>query len=53
MAGDGKEVNDGYVYLWSSTPVPALQGVAYLDITSGSVAQRAPRSWAKQVLLVR
>ena len=53
MAGDGKEVNDGYVYLWSSTPVPASKGVAYLDITSGAVGMRAPGSWAKQVLLVR
>lgn len=53
MAGEGKEVNDGYVYLWSSTPVPASKGVAYLDITSGAVGMRAPGAWAKQVLLVR
>jgi len=53
MAGDGKEVNDGYVYLWSSTPFPAGKTVAYLDITSGSVGLRAPGAWAKQVLLVR
>ncbi|WP_043761604.1 DUF1566 domain-containing protein [Aeromonas taiwanensis] len=53
MAGDGKEVNDGYVYLWSSTPFPSGKAVAYLDITSGSVGLRAPGAWAKQVLLVR
>ena len=53
MAGEGKEVTDGYVYLWSSTPVPASKGVAYLDITSGAVGMRAPGAWAKQVLLVR
>ncbi|PMU05761.1 DUF1566 domain-containing protein [Aeromonas salmonicida] len=53
MAGEGKEVNDGYVYLWSSTPVPASKSVAYLDITSGAVGMRAPGAWAKQLLLVR
>lgn len=53
MAGDGKEVNDGYVYLWSATPFPAGKTVAYMDITSGAVGFRAPSAWAKQVLLVR
>ena len=50
MAGNGKEVNDGYVYLWSSTPVPGRR----LPWTSPATPSPArPRSWAKQVLLVR
>ncbi len=42
MAGDGKTVNDGCVYLGSSAPFPADKTVAYLDITSASVGLRAP-----------
>ncbi|EOD54953.1 Lcl C-terminal domain-containing protein [Aeromonas molluscorum] len=53
MAGEGKEVNDGYVYLWSSTPFPADKSVAYMEITSGAVGMHAPRSGTKQLLLVR
>lgn len=53
MAGDGKAVNDGYVYLGSYAPFPAGKTVAYLDITSASVGLRTLGAWAKQVLLVR
>jgi hypothetical protein len=52
MAGNGKEVNDGYVYLWSSTRCRPFR--ASLTWTSPAApSPSAPRSWAKQVLLVR
>ncbi|MCX0421561.1 DUF1566 domain-containing protein [Aeromonas veronii] len=52
MAGGGKEVNEGYVYLMSSTVTSANGQRAYLDITSGDIGLRAIGAYPDQVLLV-
>ncbi|MGL4914686.1 MAG: DUF1566 domain-containing protein, partial [Aeromonas allosaccharophila] len=52
MAGGGKEVNEGYVYLMSSTVTSANGQRAYLDITSGDIGLRVIGAYPDQVLLV-
>lgn len=48
----GKEVNEGYVYLMSSTVTSANAQRAYLDITSGDIGLRVIGAYPDQVLLV-
>ncbi|MEW7864999.1 DUF1566 domain-containing protein [Aeromonas diversa] len=52
MAGEGKEVQDGYVYLWTSTAAAHNGQVLYLDITQGGLGYRKPFAYPQQVLLV-
>ncbi len=50
MAGDGKEVNEGYVYLMSSTVASANGQRAYLDITGGDIGLRVIGAYPNQIL---
>lgn len=52
LAGEGKEVRDGYAYLWSATAAPFNGQIIYLDITQGGLGYRKPFAYPQQVLLV-
>lgn len=52
MAGEGKEVRDGYVYLMSATVAPFNGQMVYLDVTTGDIGYRQFAAYQDQVLLV-